>query len=182
MSTATSARAFAVILALFAGPNAMAQTRPIEAPDGWPESPLSAKSGAFGVILVPTLDPDGLMAEWAKPTPGVHIKTTRQTTMGRPLSIFINYRNCKPDARGLCNVTAEWRLQKPGGKPAVVATSRVNVGSTPPRPGILGISGEAPAFEFQPPDPAGLYVIHARITDRVAGITLDTRADITVTP
>lgn len=170
--------ALALTLALLTGATGAAQPR--EAADGWPVSPLAAKSGTFAVVLVPTDDPDGLMAAWAKPTAGVKIRTTRETRLGRPISIFINYRNCKPDGRGLCNVTTEWSLQKPGGRPQVVATSRVNVGSPPPRPGVIGISNEAPAFEVNAPDPPGLYVIHARTTDHVAGITLRTRAEITV--
>lgn len=170
--------ALALTVALLTGTTSAAQPR--ESADGWPVSPMAAKSETFAVVLVPTDDPDGLMADWAKPTPGVKLRMTRESRMGGAISIFVNYRNCKPDGRGLCNVTTEWSLQKPGGRPEVVATSRVNVGAPPLRAGIIGISNEAPAFEFNAPDPPGLYIIHARTTDHVAGITLRTRADITV--
>lgn len=181
MSKHRNACTLALVLGLLGGSDVAGQSSPVESSDGWPDIPLAAKSATFAVALVPTVDPEGVMAAWAKPTAGVKIKTTRGTRMGRPVSIFVNYRNCKPDARGLCNVTTVWSLQKPGGRPEIVATSRVIVGTPAPRPGVVGISAEAPAFDFRPPDPPGTYVVRARTTDHVAKITLQTRADIAVT-
>lgn len=181
MSKCRETFALALVLSLLGGSNGAGQSKRLEASDGWPDVPLAAKSATFAVALVPTVDPEGVMKEWAKPTKGVKIKTTRTTRLGRPVSIFVNYRNCKPDARGLCNVTTVWTLEKPRGRAEIVATSRVSVGAPALRPGVVGISTEAPSFDFRPPDPPGTYVIRARTTDHVANITLQTRADISVT-
>lgn len=84
--------------------------------------------------------------------------------------------NCWPG-----EVTTVWSLENPGGRAEIVATSRVNVGAPALSPGVVGISTEAPSFHFRLPDPPGTYVIRARTTDHVANITLQTRADISVT-
>lgn len=149
------------------------------AEEDWPARPQAARSGAFAVMQIATDDPEGLMAAWARPTPGARLNIIRTVRIGRPISAFISFRACQPDADGLCRVTTEWSLLEPGGRYKVVARTKVRAGLPPPGPGAIGLSTEAPEFDFS--DRPGLYRIRARTTDHVAGITLQTEDAITVT-
>lgn len=109
------------------------------------------------------------------------VKVTHEARLGHSIANFINFRNCNPDHRGVCNVTTDWELIGPDGKRRLAARTKVRVGLPALRPGTLGLSTESADFTFEAPD-RGRYVIRARTTDHVAGITLTTQDAITVRP
>jgi len=132
------------------------------------------------VVPFATNDPHAVMAAWARPTPGVKVKVTHEVRLGQPVSNFITFRNCRADRQGLCEVTAEWELVDPSGRRALTAKSRVRVGLPPLSPGTVGMSTESADFTFAAPDPPGRYVLRARTTDHIAGVTLQTQDTLLV--
>lgn len=169
------------LLALLTGLGSLGRDAgPQEGPNGWPDTPQAADSGTFAVVQFATTDPHRVVEAWKRPTPGVKIKITHEARLGQPLSTFINFRNCRADASGACQVTAYWKLIGPDGRVKVSARSKVRVGLPPPRHGAMGLSTEAPEFIIRPSSGPGRYLIKARTTDHVAKITLQTEDAITV--
>lgn len=151
-------------------------------PDDWPARPQAAAKGQFAVVQFATLDPDGLQAQWARAAPGAKVRTTHEVRLGQSFSNFINFKNCRPDPNGECQVTTNWRLVAPDGVVTATAETRVSVSRPPPRQGAIGLSSESLDLVFNPPDPPGNYVVHASTTDHVAGVTLETRDPIKLLP
>jgi hypothetical protein len=151
------------------------------APD-WPVRPQSALSGDFGVIQFATNNPERMLAAWRKTTPGARLDVTHEARFGQPLSNFINFKNCRPDRRGLCNLTTEWSLKPPGGTFKAAGVTQVLVAAAPPPGGAIGLSSAALQISFGKPDPPGNWIIRARTTDHVARITLQTEDVISVRP
>ena len=142
--------------------------------------PNSAASGSFAVAQLATADADQFMAEWRKPAPTVRLHGTSEIRRNRPITTFIAFRGCRADKAGKCNVTATFDLRGPSGKidrlPVMdVWTSR----PLSPR-GIIQISRGGLGMTFNATDPLGTYTLKAAVTDHVAGITLHTQRDITV--
>lgn len=158
------------------------------AQDGWQSNgkevtgrPDFAASGGFGVMQIATNDPDQLMVEWRKPTPGVSVKGSTQTPRHRQITTFLVFKGCRADASGNCNVTADFDVFNPTGKPC--AQSRLNEVwvNHPPAPGSnLQLSSTGFGISFDDGDPLGAYRVLATATDHNAGITLRTEQVLTV--
>lgn len=170
----------AVALAAAFGAGAAAQTP--GPPGSWPAPPRGAQAGGFHVLQFSTTNAEAVVAEWRKPTPGVRIDDTHQVRLGQPVTTFVVFGGCKPDAQGLCDVRAAVELFDPAGKPSVKATAKVWVGQPAPPPQILRLSTDGVTVTFARPDPVGPYRVRSTVTDRVAGVTLTTEETLTVLP
>ena len=158
---------------------ASATAQPATPAADWPTSPQAARSGAFAVRQFATTEPDALIAAWRKPGAGVDVPVSHRVRMGRPIASFVVFRGCRPGPRGQCDVATEWRLFDPAGRPGLHATMTVWSGP-PPAPGAILLSRDSAKITFAPPDRAGAYLLRARTTDRVAGITLETNDTLVV--
>ena len=174
---ATSALAAACLLLAATAP-ASAQPRP-SAMD-WPTLPNAAKSGSFAVVQIATANVDQFMAEWRKPTPGVKIHGTTQAHRGRPLATFIAFRGCRAGPAGKCNVTVTFSLRGPSGKIDNYPPMDVWAHQPKPAPQMIHISRQSLGMTFNASDPLGVYTLKAAVTDHVAGVTLHTQQDLTV--
>lgn len=178
-------RMLAVIaLALLAASPATAQN--FWKKDGVPIKDLPpnlASNDPFAVQQITTADPDKLMADWAKPTPGVAIATATTTPRNKPIVTFIVFSGCKADAAGNCNVTADFLTTGPAGQTYDTTNgAEIWVGKPPPPGFNLQLSAGGLGIVFENKDPVGQYVVHATITDHVAGKVLHTQQTLTVTP
>ena len=146
----------------------------------WPVMPNSAVSGSFAVAQLATADADQFMADWRKPTPTVRLQGTSQIRRNRPITTFIAFRGCRANKTGKCNVTATFDLRGPSGK--IDRLPAMDVWTNQPQPprGIIQISHGGLGMIFNATDPLGTYTLKAAVTDHVAGITLRTQRDITV--
>jgi len=91
--------------------------------DGWQrgsgagKQPNASTAGDFAVVQLATTEPDKLMADWNKPTPGVSMVTNTRATRNQPIVTFIIFKGCRADAAGNCNVTVDYDTLGPDGKP-----------------------------------------------------------------
>lgn len=158
------------------------------AQDGWQSNgeavmgqPNFAASDSFGIMQIATNDPDQLMTEWKKPTPGVSVKGSTQIPRHRQITTFLIFKGCHADASGNCNVTADFDVYDPIGKPC--AQSRLNEVwvNQPAAPGSnLQLSSTGFGLSFNDDDLLGAYRVLATVTDHNAGVTLHTEQVLTV--
>jgi hypothetical protein len=177
--SATFALAALCVLTAAGAPPAGAQPKPPAA--DWPARSNSATAGSFAVVQVATDDTARFMAELAKPTPGVNLQVTTRVRRNRPIDTFIAFRGCRADRAGKCNVTARYDLRAPSGKISSFPGLDVWANQPQPAPGIIMVSRQSFGMTFNTDDAVGTYTVAAAVTDHVAGVTLHTQQDITVT-
>jgi hypothetical protein len=89
------------------------------AQDGWQrgsaagKQPNASTAGDFPVVQLATTEPDKLMADWNKSTPGVSMVTNTQASRNQPIVTFIIFKGCRADAAGNCNVTVDYDTAGP---------------------------------------------------------------------
>jgi hypothetical protein len=178
-----TAAATIALLAL-AGP-ALAQGQSVWQQNGVPMklTPNMAASDPLGVMQIATDDAKQLMAQWTKPDPNVQIAATTKTTRHRPITTFIVFRGCQADPAGNCNVTADFAITGPTGKPYDQAKGApIWVGHPPPPGNGLQLSATGLGIEFEDKDALGAYLVRVTVTDHVAGKVLHTEQSLTVGP
>jgi hypothetical protein len=173
---------------LTAAPPAAAQSRPLPltpaapmAANDAPKQPNAAALGDFAVAQAATDNAAHFVADWNAPTRGANLHVTHRIARNRPLATFITYRGCRTDPAGHCNVTATFELIEPSGKIDPVPEMPVSVNESAPAPGMIYLSQASMGLTFNDADPLGVYTIRAAVTDHVAGVTLHTQQDITLT-
>lgn len=156
----TSLPALALLLAVVPPPAAPAveMSRPVSA-------------GAFTAVEVPVGDARRFIAEWDKPGAHVDLHVTSRVAAGGSVTAFIVFKGCATDAKGACHVSAELSRTGPDGKVLGPATLQLIAGPPAPGLGVFMRSQAAPTFTFEG-DPVGRYVLRAKVTDRVAGATV----------
>lgn len=171
MSRANWWVAAAIVVSCLAAP-ASAQTGSV---DRWPAAPNVAKSGAFAVVQIATVNEAEFVALWRKPTPHVAEKVTTRPRRGQTLATFITFKGCQADKAGNCNVTVTYEMHDPSGELIGRPTLKVWGNRPRPRPDLVWLSEQSLGLGFTKADPLGTYAIDAVVTDHVAGITLHTR-------
>lgn len=176
--SATCALAALCVLTLATGRPVAA--KPKAAMTDWPANPNTATSGSFSVMQLSTANAAQFMAEWNKPTPSVRLHGTMEIRHNQPIATFIAFRGCRADKAGKCNVTATFDLCDPSGK--VTGYPEVDIWANRPRPPPrrIMISRQSLGMTFNTDDAVGSYTVRAAVTDHVAGVTLHTQQDITV--
>lgn len=134
--------------------------------------PVATVSG-FTALQVSTTDPKGLTAAWDQPTPGARLQVQHQTVRGKPISTFINFKGCRVDSAGVCDVVARMTLVKPDGAPMGPDMTLVVWPRRPPVPaGNFALSPQAFTVNFDAGDALGTYRLQSDVMDRVAGVTV----------
>jgi hypothetical protein len=137
-----------------------------------PDDPGHRTKNGFAAMLLVVPSLDRLIAEWAKPeTP--HIETTSEIVRGEMVFGALFFAGCRAGADGNCKVSVTYTMTGPAGAP-YGAPHHGLAWDHPPAPGknFLMAQGSL-GFGLDPPDPLGRYVLHARITDEVAGTELE---------
>jgi hypothetical protein len=145
-------------------------------------SPLSHdEKNGFSVLQVAVPDSAKFIAGW-KLGAGGDSATTR-TVANQPLFTFLIFRGCKADAKGNCDVVADYVIHRPDG-----TTNEENKNfvvwnkAAPTDPKKPYLSDGALGYGVDDEGPFGDYRVIATVTDRVAGITLTTEQTLTIAP
>jgi hypothetical protein len=143
------------------------------------ENAAAAEGSDFAVLQVTTDNPDGLAANWKTASPALRLNSVSRIEINNPVAALIVFRGCKPNAEGLCNVTAEVTIEDPKGATIQHTPLMPLWVNQPPAPkNSLMLSPSMVGLGMDNTDPSGRYVIRYSITDTVAGITLKTRQSL----
>jgi hypothetical protein len=145
-----------------------------------PQDPAMASSPqGFAVRQVATLEGEAFVRRWNEPTPGVTVDTSSRVGRNQPIFTFIVFTGCKADAAGKCNVSADFKMTDPNGKPwGEQKGMPVWVGIAAPAHGILQLSTAYLGLVVENKDPLGAYRVAADVIDHVANISLHTEQTI----
>lgn len=142
----------------------------------------SASNGELSVIQFSGLDPEAVLAEWSKPSAGVHIRNEAQGRRDRPIYTFVVFKGCRTDASGNCNLVADFEVEDPAGKPYVQQKGVRTWVDRPPAPApnyilALGYMG----LVVEQKDAPGPYRVRMTLTDKVSGVILHSEQVLTIT-
>jgi len=140
----------------------------------------AAQAGELAILQIATTEPERLMSDWEKPGADVRLVAQDKVKRGQPVVTFILFRGCRPDARGACNVTVDFTTTGPAGTYNETKAAEVWVGRPPPPSRAIQLSAGGLGLSFEAKDGIGPYRVMARITDHVAGITLQTEKTLTL--
>jgi hypothetical protein len=177
--------AVAAMLAALAVAGQAAATAPVGAAGADPSSLAHranmASSGGLAIVQIAVADPNGLVADWRKQTPGVQVHMTEATVRHKALYTFIIFKGCKADASGNCNLTADYEVIGPDGKLFSKQTDvSVWVARPAPSEAALQLSTGALGLLIEDKDLLGAYLIKTTTTDHIAGVSLATEETLTV--
>lgn len=134
-----------------------------------------AKSGTFAVQQIATADAAGLLRDFANPARARSAPLIDEMAREQVVDSFLVFSGCRPDLVRRCNVTADFTLIGPQGQEyARHEGAEVWVGKPAPGMSTLTLSQASLGLYIEPEDPAGTYIVRARVTDHNAGITLTT--------
>ncbi len=158
------------------------------AADGWlrdgsplKKQPNTATAGDLAVMQFATNQPERVMADWEKPGAGVSLSMATETPRNQPLVTFVLFRGCRADARGNCNLTADYETIAPSGKRYdQTRAPRSGSAGVHRRGRALQLSASAYGLVFENKDAAGAYLVRAVITDHVSGAVVRTEQKLTV--
>ena len=105
------------------------------------------------------------------------VESTNRARVGEPLTGMVFISNCKPGADKKCKVSAKVQLEQPDGKKLDVG----NIGvwdQAPAGPDAVVPGMKDVAIAFDKTDALGTYKLRAKVTDEIAGVTLDLLAPI----
>lgn len=126
----------------------------------------------FGGHLLIVENPRGFVEEWQKPeTP--NIKPATDLKRGEIYGAFVLFAGCKPDAQSNCNAEVDYAVYKPDG--SLYAEQKAQPlwkEQAPPAP-IIQLSSAILAIRLEPEDPAGEYVVKAKVSDLNAKISFE---------
>ena len=164
---------------------ALAAAQPAAAQTGWqnggapPEEGSQAAEGGFGAMVLMTDDREGFFRAWDGPTPP-NLPVTSRADRDRPVYAMVIFYGCAAGPDGNCNVTAEFTSLRPDGR----QDGETMPGGLWEGPALEGqnlrLGTAAAALVVRPPDPAGLWRMQVRVTDRVRGVTLQIVGRVTV--
>ena len=153
---------------------------PAAAPDAPAGRPNVASSGAFIAVQFANPDPRAVLQAWTNPTPaGVQLKTDDRGRRDQPIYTFVIFRGCRTDADGNCNLTADFEVEDPTGKPYVQQKSVRSWVNKPPAPAYTLATGYM-GLVVEHKDMTGPYKVRMTLTDQVSGVSLHTEQILSI--
>lgn len=155
---------FLLLVCLFAG-NAYAgwidkQGNPL------PDADDRKSVGAFGAQLIFTADEQALFKKWATPSEPVDIDTVESVSINQPISAFVIFSGCKPDAANLCKVSMRFRVIQPDGKVYSETPAMEVWRGKPAPPGrALELSIQYLKVIVEPHEQRGRYTVQTQVRD-----------------
>ena len=128
------------------------------------------KSG-FRVALLLVDEPEQWDAKWKVRAPDLDLSGIQTLRRNRPAQIVIVFAGCPENAKGYCDVVADFRTVRPDGE-AVLNEKDQPFWSGKRSPAGRNIARAATGYTFAVDDslPAGRYKVETIIKDRVKGI------------
>jgi hypothetical protein len=130
----------------------------------------SNPSGFNAQLIIAPGDGQHLRKTW---TGKAHAQTTQSVSQGSALSTLIVFSGCATNAKGLCDVIAEFFIVSPdgvkksGGRGTVWSEAPVSIEGV----SVLGQASLTAGFDKT--DPIGEYKVLVNVTDNVSGKTLN---------
>jgi hypothetical protein len=172
-------RRLLLLLALIAATPAAAQDGWQNGGDGPPAPGSQAAQDGFGVMALTTDDSERFFREWNGPTPPT-LPTTDRVTRGHPIRLMLIFCGCGAGADGNCNATADFVTLRPDGSTFEEAAG-AEVWRGPATIGTnLYLSPSSWIAQIPPDAPTGNWILRARVTDHVRGITLQVERRVTI--
>lgn len=132
-------------------------------------------AGDFGAQLVLTPDEKQFRKAWSGTKGTPTLRATNSARAGGAVAAMIVFHGCVVKAGGACDVSVDFKLQGPDGKQAPAGGGPVWTGEPAPA-GMLRLGQASMTVRFDATDRPGDYRVLARVTDKVAGRTLDLAA------
>ena len=123
--------------------------------------------GNFGAQLILVADENELFKRWATPSVSVDVKTIDSVKVNGFINAFVVFGGCKPDAKGNCNVSMQFRVTQPDGK-VYTETPSMEVWENKPSPQgkALELSVQYLKLLIEPKDQLGQYVVYTEVRDK----------------
>lgn len=139
--------------------------------------PASSKSeNGFSAILLMSDNPEEVVRDWDTPNTGVTVRAVNRIPRGVPIVGFVFFSGCRPDEKGNCNASVDFRVVGPDGSEYVSFRDRDLWKHKPaPPPNMLRLAAEYVGVVIEPEDLLGEYEFHATIHDLNGGTTLELR-------
>jgi hypothetical protein len=138
-----------------------------------PDSDDRKSVGAFGAQLIFIADEQALFKKWATPSETVDVDTVESVNINQPISAFVIFSGCKPNAANLCKVSMRFRVIQPDGK-VYSETPAMEVWHDKPAPPgrSLELSVQYLKVIVEPHEQRGRYTVQTQVRDDNAGTVL----------
>lgn len=166
----------------------LATLLPLAAQAGWidatgkpvPDTESRRSAGDFGVQIILTADEAQFRRTWNSSRTPPKLSTTGAVRLGGKVSALLIFHGCAPNARGVCDVVAEFFLEGPDGSRMPAGRGPVWSGK-PMQPRVLQLGHASMTVGFEGSDPVGHYKITANVKDTVSGRALAVMTRLQVT-
>jgi hypothetical protein len=136
------------------------------------DTPDRKSVNGFGGHLLVVENPGAFIEEWQKPeTP--NIKPATEVKRGDLIGAFVLFGGCKTDAQGNCNSEVDYAVYKPDGSLYAERKEQPLWKEKAPPATIIQLSRAILAIRMEKEDPAGEYVVKAKVSDLNAHITFE---------
>ncbi|NTV95991.1 MAG: hypothetical protein HGA75_11345 [Thiobacillus sp.] len=131
-----------------------------------PDSDDRKSAGAFGAQLIFTANEQALFKKWATPSETVDADTVESVGINQPISAFVIFSGCKPDATNHCKVSMRFRVIQPDGK-IYSETPTMEVWHDKPAPPgrSLELSVQYLKVVVEPHELRGRYTVQTQVRD-----------------
>lgn len=140
-----------------------------------------ARAGDFQALQIATVDDKRLLREWAQPTPP-NLTTNEATERNKPIYVFIVFSGCQADARGECDVVADFEVIDPKGRPYGKQVSTPLLKGKPAgSPAMLQLGNASMGLTVEDGEGLGVFRVRTKVTDRNARRSVVTEQSLAVT-
>ena len=127
----------------------------------------------FGAQLIFTTEERELFRKWATPSETVDLNTVDSVRIDQPVSAFIIFGGCKPNASGNCSVSMRFKVIQPDGKTYSETPTMEVWHNKPAPPGrSLELSAEYLKVRVEPHEQRGPYTVQTQVRDDNTGVVL----------
>ena len=131
-----------------------------------PDASDRKATDGFGAVLVLTDKEEDVFKRWEIPSLVFDVTTTETIEKGKTITSLIFFSGCKEDAKGNCNVVANYKIWQPDGK-LYCDLPGIEVWIDKPRPPdkILGLTIQYVKIRIEQKDQLGKYMVDAEVVD-----------------
>ena len=143
-----------------------------------PDTSYRKSSNNFGAVLLFTDKDEDVFKRWEIPSPGFEIPSTDKIEKGKIITALILFGGCARDAKGNCNVIANYRIWRPDGKlDGDIPKVDICVDKPAPPEKSLGLAAANIRIIIEPHEPGGKYTVDAEVIDLNKKVTLQLRSE-----
>jgi hypothetical protein len=146
-----------------------------------PDTPYRKAAEGFGASLLLTNKEENVFKRWDLPSVVFEVPTTETIERGMAITPLIFFSCCKQDAKGNCNVVANYKIWQPDGKLyGELPGTEVWVNKPGPPDKILGLTSQYIKIIIEPKDQLGKYTVDAEVIDLNKKVKLLLRSTFSV--